>query len=264
MNMIDLLPKDLHALKINTIKKRLELLPAVKLKDVRRNNKVSRYAAVDGHFYQIDSGKGADLARIADERRLLTEELQMLKSAWNAAYREPVPELVLPHPAKRVFVGYGGRRVLMNRKFFDSLKPESNPIYPDGKRYFYNGILYRSKAEREIAKVYTELGIEFKYEPGILLNGSNNEMYSDFVGWDDITESCFFHEHLGLKSMADYAHKGIMKMSDYTSAGILPNVDIIYTFEDIDYNFDPEMTVAALSLLLQNRLRNAALPLFDA
>lgn len=260
MKMIDLFPKDLHALKINAIKKRLALLPAVKIKDVRRNNRVSRYAFVDGHFYQIDSDRGAAFAQIADERRRLTEELQILKSAWNAAYRDPIPEMVLPHPVKRVFVGYGGQIVKMDREFYDSLQPESNPLYPEHKKYFFDGIYYRSKAEREIAKVYKDLGIEFKYEPGVLLNAGNKETYSDFVGWDQITESCFFHEHMGLKSLADYAHRAVMTMSDYTSAGILPNVDIIYTFEDDHFCFDPELTVTQLSLLLQNRLRNAVFP----
>ena len=69
---------------------------------------------------------------------------------------------------------------------------------------------------------------------------------------------------MGLQSLADYARKGVMKMSDYTSAGILPNVDIIYTFESEDFYFDPELTVAQLSLLLQNRLRNAVSPVVDA
>lgn len=260
MNMIELLPKDLHALKINTIKKRLALLPDVRIKDIRRNNKLSRYASYDGHYYLVDSERGAALARIADEHRRLTEELQILKSAWYAVYREPVPETVLPHPVKRVFVGYGGQLVKMDRKFYDSLQPESNPMFLEHKKFFYNGIYYRSKAECAIAKVYTDLGIEFKYEPAVLLNASNFETYSDFVGWDSITESCFFHEHMGMKSLADYAHKAVMTMSDYTSAGILPNVDIIYTFEDANYTVDPELTVSQLSLLIQNRLRNAYRP----
>ena len=38
---------------------------------------------------------------------------------------------------------------------------------------------------------------------------------------------------------------------------MLAGVDIIYTFEDEDFYFDPELTVAQASLLIQNRLRNA-------
>ena len=260
MNMIELLPKDLHALKINSIKKQLANIPTVKIKDVRRNNKLSRYAYFDGHYHLVDSKRGAELARLADERRRLTEELQILKSAWYAVYREPVPEMIQPHPVKRVFVGYGGQLVKLDRKFYEDLQPESNPMFLEYKKYFYNGVYYRSKAEREIAKIYTNLGIEFKYEPAVLLNASNTETYTDFVGWDSITESCFFHEHMGMKSLADYAHKAVLAMSDYTSAGILPGVDIIYTFEDADYNFDPELTIMQLSLLIQNRLRNTYYP----
>ena len=193
-------------------------------------------------------------------RNTLTHELTILQSAWDATYYEPVPVMVLPHPVNRTFLGFGGQPILLNREFYDSLTAESNQNYPEHKKYFYNGVYYRSKGEREIAKVYTDLGIEFKYEPAVLLGSSNKYTYSDFVCWDRITQSCFLHEHMGMKSLADYSHRALTTMSNYTSAGVLPGIDIIYTFEDEDFFFDPELTVSQVSLLIQNRLRNAYFP----
>ena len=260
MQALKLLPKELHALEINCIKQRLAALPVVKIRYVRRNGKESKIALADGHQYSVYSSQGAGLAVIADERMRLNEELVRLQAAWDAVYFEPVTKMLMPHPVKRTFLGYGGHPIVLDRSFYDSLTAESNPKYPEHKKYFYNGVYYRSKSEREIARVYTDLGFEFKYEAGILLNSSTKMTYSDFVLWDRITESCFVHEHLGLKSLADYAHNAVTTISNYTSAGMLPNVDVIYTFEDDFFCFSPELTVTQASLLIQNRLRNAYFP----
>ncbi len=257
MNSIRLLPKELHALEINYIKSRLADMPAAKITLRHRNNRALRYVYCDGHLYLISTPQGSELAAIANERSTLTRELAELQSAWDAAYFEKVPEMVMPRPMERYFVGYGGQRVRMDRSFYDSLTAESNPRFLEHKTFFYNGIYYRSKSEREIARTYTDLGIEFKYEPAVLLNGSKTYTYSDFVCWDRITQSCFFHEHMGMNALADYAHRAVTAISNYTSAGVLAGVDIIYTFEDEDFYFDPELTVAQASLLIQNRLRNA-------
>ena len=260
MHTIKLLPKELHALEINYIKNRLATLPAATFKSLYRNGKEMKYVYCSGHYYLLTAKEGATLLPIAEERAQLAEELKILQAAWDAVYFEKVPEMLLPHPVRRTFLGYGGQPIVLDREFYDSLTAESNPSHPEHKRYNYNGVYYRSKAEREIARTYTDLGIEFKYEPAVLLNSSTRYTFSDFVCWDRITQSCFFHEHMGLNSLADYAHKAVTAISNYTSAGVLPTVDIIYTFEDEYYSFDPELTVTQASLLIQNRLRNAYFP----
>ena len=260
MDTIKLLPKELHALEINYLKKRLEEIPAAKVTLVHRNKKTYKVVLSNGHQYSVHSPEGAALSQIAEERVRLQQQLVILQTTWDAVYFEKVPQMVLPHPVRRVFLGYGRQPILMDREFFDSLTAESNPLYTEHKKYHFNGIYYRSKAEREIAKVYTDLGVEFKYEPAVLLNNSAKYTYSDFVCWDDITQSCYFHEHLGINSLADYAHKAVTTISNYTSAGVLANVDVIYTFEDDDLTFDPETVVLQMSLLIQNRLRNAYFP----
>ena len=44
---------------------------------------------------------------------------------------------------------------------------------------------------------------------------------------------------------------------DIIDSSVFGKTYIIYTFEDEDFYFDPELTVAQASLLIQNRLRNA-------
>ena len=59
----------------------------------------------------------------------------------------------------------------MNKEFFDSLKNDANSKYPKPTNNPFNGIYYRSAAEREIAIFYTEMGIPYKYEPEIMMKG---------------------------------------------------------------------------------------------
>ena len=71
--------------------------------------------------------------------------------------------------------------MILNKAFFDSLENDANKEYPKYNNYYFNGIYYRSAAERDIAIFYTIIGMPFKNEPNITLIGLNKAVNPDFV-----------------------------------------------------------------------------------
>ena len=60
----------------------------------------------------------------------------------------------------------------MDKQFFDSLKNDADTKHPKPTDFPFNGIYYRSAAERDIAVFYTEMGLPFKCEPEITIKGN--------------------------------------------------------------------------------------------
>ena len=135
----------------------------------------------------------------------------------------------------------------MNKAFFDSLKEDTNTKHAKSHNYFFNGIYYRSAAEREIAVFYTEMGIPFKYEPEITLIGLPYTINPDFVLYIKELDACKFHEHLGMKNSADYIRDTKIKYSNYTGAGLIPDLDIIFTHDTDEVPFDIRFLLVKLN-----------------
>ena len=121
----------------------------------------------------------------------------------------------------------------MDSAFFNSLKNDAYPFYPDNKKNYYNGIYYRSTNEVDIARYYTEQEIPFKYEPEIWIKGLNYPIYPDFVFLIKELDLCKIHEHFGMKNFVNYAQALQVKCSNYSNAGLVMDFDVINT-----YNFD--------------------------
>ena len=135
----------------------------------------------------------------------------------------------------------------MDKSYFDSLKNDDNTKYQKYKSNLFNGIYYRSAAERDIAIYYTEMGIPFKYEPSIMISGLTKAINPDFVLYIKELDSCKFHEHLGMKDYADYLRDTKVKYSNYLGAGLIPDVDIIFTHDNDDAPFDIRYLSAKLN-----------------
>ena len=127
----------------------------------------------------------------------------------------------------------------MNKVYFDSLKNDADNSYPKPTNYFFNGIYYRSAAERDIAVCYTEMGIPFKYEPEVYLKGLVKAVYPDFVTYFEELDNCKFHEHFGMKDYSDYQRITKIKFNNFVNAGLIPGLDIIFTHDTDAITFDP-------------------------
>lgn len=95
--------------------------------------------------------------------------------------------------------------------------------YPHGNHVF------RSKSELMIAQLLESLGLEYKYEPLIIIGGT--ERRPDFAVLCPETMRYFLIEHLGLLSDTRYRMDAITKMEQYDKAGFRDGIDIIYTTE---------------------------------
>lgn len=144
----------------------------------------------------------------------------------------------MPRKVTRTLAVDYDKHVVMNKAFFDSLINDSNTKHPKQFGYFFNGINYRSASERDIAILYTELGIPFKYEPSISLAGLSNPINTDFVLYIRELDTCKFHEHFGMKESSDYLRMTKVKYGNYTNAGLVPDLDILFTHDTEEMPFD--------------------------
>ena len=243
------IPREYLALKINYCKKQLAELPVVKINECLKNGSLTQKVIVDKHRYNIDSQNGREYLSCGLLRKELKRELALLEAVWNYYYKTPVPTLEYNNAGRMILVS-NNNPVVMNKAYFDSLKNDANDNYPKPSFYPFNGTLYRSASEREIAIFYTEMGIPFKYEPEVFLNGLRKPVYPDFVPYFKEIDSCKFHEHLGMMGSSDYIRDSKIKFGNYTNAGLLPGIDYMFTYSAEDTALDPRFLLASINSLV--------------
>ena len=252
--MTPYIPREYLALRINYRKQQLAELPEVRLTHRNIRGKKIDVFTSGTHYHLLNSKSAQDCYRILQQREELQCELSVFEGLWNSAFRGAPPKDICPRKISRRYIDNRGTSVLLDSAFFDSLKHDSNPYYPEHKTVYYNGTYYRSSAEAEIARFYTEHGIPFKYEPEIWLNGMNHPIYSDFVILIEELDLCKFHEHFGLKNSVDYTRKTATTYNNYSNAGLLPELDVFYTYDVDDVPFDIRSLSTKLNSVIYDSL----------
>lgn len=216
----------------------LEKLPDVKLAVHNVDDKTVKRVSVGSHRYNLDSTTGKHFYEIYIKRDLARRKLILYEAIWDANFKgEPLPECE-PHKVKRILCVDATTRVVMDKAFFDSLKNDADTKHPKPTDYPFNGIYYRSAAEREIAMFYTEMGIPFKYEPEVTIKVIPTPIYPDFVIYIEELDNCKFHEHFGIKNSSNYLRITSIKYANYAGAGLVPEMDIVFTQDTNDLPFD--------------------------
>jgi hypothetical protein len=232
------IPREYLALKINYCKEQIKNLPEVRLQKRTVHGTQKQVVTVGTHKYLVGTPEGDKYYKIKLVRDHLNNDLKISEIIWNSNYCGTPPAICKPQQIIRSFYGVNCEPIVMNKAFFDSLKYDSNTKYKKYKNNFFNGIYYRSAAERDIAIFYTEMGIPFKYEPEIMLPGLSRPINPDFVIYIEELDNCKFHEHLGMKDSADYLRDVKIKYGNYSSVGLIPEQDIIFTHEIDEVPFD--------------------------
>ena len=241
------IPREYLALKINYCIKRLNELPLVKIYNHKVKGIMLKQVAVDNHKYLIDSPSGQEYYKIKLERDELEANLKIYQTIWDNNFKGIPPQECEPQKVKRTLFTGDGKQLVMNKAFFDSLENDANKKHPKYKSNFFNGIYYRSAAERDIAIFYTEMGIPFKYEPAIRIPGLPNPINPDFVFYLKELDNCKFHEHFGMKDSADYIRNTKTKYGNYAAAGLIPEIDIMFTHDKENSPFDIRYLSAKLN-----------------
>lgn len=241
------IPREYLSLKINYCRQRLAQLPKFVMLEHKVRGVTKKIICADGHRYIIDSKSGKTNLDLMREKEELEAQLAILETIWNTNFKgEPVSGLV-PCKINHFLTVDSGQPVSLDKAFFDSLENDDNKKYQKYKSNFFNGIYYRSAAERDIAIYYTEMDIPFKYEPSISIKGLTKTINPDFAMYIKELDSCKFHEHLGMKEYSDYLRDTKVKYSNYMGAGLIPDIDIIFTQDTENVPFDIRFLSAKLN-----------------
>lgn len=231
-------PREYLALKISYCRKYLKALPVVSLREHNIGGKLTKIVFVDDHRYHPDTALGKKGLELMRRREQLERELELYEAIWKYKYNDELPPEIEARSVKRTLWLDVGKPVLLNKAYFDSLEADANTEYEKPKDYEFDGTLYRSAAEREIAIFYTDMGIPFKYEPKVFIKGLADPIFPDFVMLIKELDNCKFQEHYGMKSSSSYLRSMSVKYSNYATAGLEPELDMIYTHDTDEMPFD--------------------------
>jgi len=121
---------------------------------------------------------------------------------------------------------------IFDNNFFDSLIDEDCD-YKNKTDYFYNGRHYRSRSEMMIAEILDEMGLEFKHDVNISVNGMTYNV--DFVIVFREFNRCIFIEFFGMCNDADYNYDNSIKIESFMNANIYLGRDLFVFSGDLGY-----------------------------
>lgn len=108
---------------------------------------------------------------------------------------------------------------------------EQNPFHPEEKVYeTERGEFVRSKSEKDIANLYFEMGIPYRYEAAVFFKNGKIK-YPDFTVLDVAKRRIIYHEHLGLLDKEEYRIDALQKIDLYRENGIYTGNNLIITHE---------------------------------
>ena len=119
---------------------------------------------------------------------------------------------------------------------FDELKERQN-TYPFGNNAVYTDLgVFRSKSEGDEALIMQKYGIEFKYEPMILVGTKHINV--DFVVNLFWKQEIGIIEHHGLLDDHKYRKKKMDNLNDMIHHGLYPTYNVLILSESARYGFD--------------------------
>uniref|UniRef100_UPI004057A627 hypothetical protein n=1 Tax=Acetatifactor sp. TaxID=1872090 RepID=UPI004057A627 len=116
-------------------------------------------------------------------------------------------------------------------KQWQSVKYEGKPFADEAQEIITErGERVRSKSEKIIADKLNTLGIPYRYEFPLVLEG-NIRVYPDFTILKMPAREEVFLEHLGMMDDSDYVQTVIYKLNTYEKNGIYIGVNLFITYE---------------------------------
>ena len=162
------------------------------------------------HTYKLNRAKNIKYGQIADRRVMLNSLRKQILSALNVNPNEY-------HIQITSLYKIGGKE-------WEQMKSSSNnrPIDSD---YWFDGIHMRSRFELNTATVLKTLGLEFKYEPRLVIGGK--EIHPDFVVRLPEFQVCFVIECMGRIGNNSYDHDAVNRLKLLMDGGFIPYRDFL-------------------------------------
>ena len=191
----------------------------------RRGNEVYRIYSEDLKSYREisrSSSRWDKAKRTCDKCDRIREILSVIRSLKKESIRR---KSTRSYCVKNLDNKYG-------IKFYESLIDGSCPTKNDSK-YCYKGRSYRSRAEMVFAILLDELGLEFKYD--VLLKIDGKDYTVDFVIVFKEFNRCIFIEYFGACQDRDRNRKNSLKVEHFANDGIYPGRDLFIFSGDEGY-----------------------------
>ena len=169
--------------------------------------------------YRISSPKGQEAFKIKARRDRLMAELDKFREDLlkyhNVIYEDICSQYVISTKVRHKF----------DKRFWDSLG-ESKSVYEKDNNYYHNDEQFRSRVEVRMSELLDNLGVRYKYEVRIKVNGEGYDV--DFVIGLLQFNCCFLSEYFGAMERPHRRATSVAKFDNYSAAGIFPGQDILY------------------------------------
>jgi len=200
-----------------------------------------------------NSPQRAHFEKLLGTAQRLKRERDQIIAEWNAHHDTPIA-------AAAAKIGLISRPDgILSLQNYDNWKEYSNS-HPINTEYMSDGRQYRSRLELITADALKDLGLEWKYEPMIMLDAPSRyagddtsvEFTPDFAVAIPELGRVFLIECLGMLSEPSYANDAYDKLKIYSYNGIYPSRDLVLIPGDRNYMPSAEVIKAIISNTLNH------------
>ena len=190
------------------------------------------------HECAKDSPKAARFAELKEKRDKAKRIVMDFEANLSAREKQQISRIkLIPYKAE------------LNGRFFKELKECSNPV-PFKGFLNHGNIRMRSRGEVIIAECLESLGLKYKYEPAVYING--DVYYPDFVVYLDFIDRCFLIEFLGMADNEEYMINALHKINKYFSCNILPGESLLTLYGTASYMPGTDLITAVITSLVNS------------
>ena len=194
--------------------------------------------------YYLTGDKNVEYAKLADRRSELTSLKKMICSELKAVPSEYHVKL------RACFK--------LRKEDWEKMRSQSNPKEIKGDLW-YDDIHMRSRFEINTAIVLGSLGLEFKYEPEVIIGG--RKKYPDFVVYLPEFEVCFIIECMGKVGDPVYDSDSDNKLKLLMNGGFIPYRDFLVLGGSSDYIPTKEWVMNAVISVVNSIASECVIPL---
>lgn len=207
------LPREYILATVKYLNERLENIPVCTV--IKHGEKHKVFIQEPRHEYGINSKKGQFYLPFVDERERLINARKGLITQWKSTYSDrPDPDSICINKEASIF----------GTNLWEQLTSESNG-FVNNNSIFHNGIHVRSRGEMTVGEILDQLGLEYVYEPELILDGKR--LSPDFVIRVPAFGCCIIVEYLGLLDDYDYLDSVKSKLGHYFKNGFFVGTNLI-------------------------------------
>lgn len=223
------------------------------------------YCVKNGKYYRWDLYMNTHQKEVIPKKNLTFAEEMALKGYYLSQYKDiKKEEKAIKAYLKNYQRGHAVEKLLKNPEYYRLLAPhlspadqdmadwaqqsyEKNEQHPENLLHEVMPHIYvRSKSEALIYTILYKNKIPFHYEEKLQLG--NHIIYPDFTLRHPKTGNIYYWEHFGMWDEAGYCKKACSKMQLYAEHGIIPSVQLITTYETMNY----PLTVAKIEKIVED------------